>query len=135
MDTALRRRFAFIELMPDVAPLAGATVNELALDDFLLALNKRVARTEGREKQLGHALLMDDGEAIADSAEFARRFRQEILPLLQEYCYDNYDLLADYIGTRLVDSGAGQLNSDILDDDDALIAALATLTASDNATD
>lgn len=135
MDTALRRRFAFIELMPDVAPLAGAAVNDLALDDFLLALNARVARNEGREKQLGHALLMDDGEAIADAAEFARRFRQEILPLLQEYCYDNYDDLADYIGRDLVDPDAGQLKADVLDDDDALIAALVTLTASEHATD
>lgn len=135
MDTALRRRFAFIELMPDVAPLAGATVNGLALDDFLLALNRRVARHEGREKQLGHALLMDDGEAIADSAEFARRFRQEILPLLQEYCYDNYEDLADYIGTQLVDADARQLNADVLDSDDDLIATLAALTASENATD
>lgn len=125
LDAALRRRFAFLELMPDVEVLRGATVNDLPLDDFLETLNRRIAQKEGREKQIGHAYLMDNGQPISDSEEFARRFRQEILPLLQEYCYDDYAALATYLGEKLVDSKNQILNEDLLADDNALIDALA----------
>jgi 5-methylcytosine-specific restriction protein B len=124
LDAALRRRFAFIELMPDVEVLRGAKVGTLALDDFLEELNRRIAKTEGREKQIGHSFLLEDGEPITDADEFARRFRQEILPLLQEYCYDDYTALASYIGAKLVDKNAQTLDRERLADADALVAAL-----------
>ncbi len=124
LDAALRRRFAFVELMPNTDVLRGAKVGTLALDDFLEELNRRIARTEGREKQIGHSFLLEGDEPIADPDEFARRFRQEILPLLQEYCFDDYGALASYIGTKLVDKEAQTLNQDVMTDTDALLAAL-----------
>jgi 5-methylcytosine-specific restriction protein B len=96
----------------------------LALDEFLEELNRRVAAKEGREKQVGHSFLMDGSEPISDIEEFARRFRQEILPLLQEYCYEDYGALADYIGDALVNRDAQTLRDDILSNSDSLIAAL-----------
>src|SRR5579884_533634 len=98
LDAALRRRFAFIEIMPDVTLLRGAVVSGLSLDAFLATLNERIARLEGREKQIGHAFLLDNGQAVDEPKEFVDRFRQEILPLLQEYCYDDYAELARYVG-------------------------------------
>jgi 5-methylcytosine-specific restriction enzyme B len=125
LDTALRRRFAFIELMPDVELLRGIVVNDLAVDDFLEELNRRIASREGREKQIGHSYLLDEGHAVTDPDLFASRFREEILPLLQEYCYDEYARLADYIGDRLVDKENQQLDSELLANPEQLIAALA----------
>ena len=124
LDTALRRRFAFVELMPNIGVLHGAKVGTLALDDFLDELNRRIAKTEGREKQIGHSFLLEGDEPVSDPDEFARRFRQEILPLLQEYCYDDYGALASYIGTKLVDKEAQTLDHEQLTDTDALLAAL-----------
>jgi 5-methylcytosine-specific restriction protein B len=124
MDTALRRRFAFVEMMPDTSLLVGAAINGLPLDDLLLTLNRRIAVTEGREKQIGHAFLLDGEQPLSQPAEFGRRFRQEILPLLQEYCYDDYAELAHYLGDQLVDKKEGALNMEILSDDDRLIEAL-----------
>ncbi|MBN1887479.1 MAG: EVE domain-containing protein [Thermoflexales bacterium] len=132
LDAALRRRFAFLEIMPDVDQLHGAMVSTLALDDFLAALNRRIAATEGREKQIGHAYLLDDGQPISEPSEFARRFRQEILPLLQEYCYDDYAALASYLGDTLVDSQAQTLNAEVLNDPDRLIEALTQMVNSEN---
>jgi 5-methylcytosine-specific restriction protein B len=125
LDAALRRRFAFIELMPEAELLQGASVGALMLDEFLEGLNRRVAKTEGREKQIGHSFLLEGGSPVADADEFARRFRQEILPLLQEYCYEDYGALAGYLGGTIVDREANALNSECLNDPEALIRALA----------
>jgi 5-methylcytosine-specific restriction protein B len=83
--------------------------------------SRRVAKNRS-----GHSfLLLPDGAgAVSEPEEFARRFRQEILPLLQEYCYDDYQVLAQYIGEELVDREGQVLNEDRLEDPDLLIAAL-----------
>jgi 5-methylcytosine-specific restriction protein B len=125
LDAALRRRFAFIELMPDMELLRGASVGALMLDDFLEGLNRRVAKTEGREKQIGHSFLLEGALPVADAEEFARRFRQEILPLLQEYCYEDYSALAGYLGEKIVNRDGNVLNTECLNDPEALIDALA----------
>ena len=125
MDAALRRRFAFKELMPDSDLLEGVKINDLLLDGFLETLNRRIATKEGREKQIGHSFLLEDGQPVKDVEEFARRFRQEILPLLQEYCYDDYIDLAYYIGDKLVDKEAQTLNFEILNNSEKLVEALA----------
>jgi 5-methylcytosine-specific restriction protein B len=124
LDAALRRRFAFIEMMPDTSLLEGARIGNLALDDFLDELNRRVSKQEGREKQIGHSFLFEDGQPVADAPEFARRFKQEVLPLLQEYCYDDYAALAAYIGKGIVDAEGQALRQNVLSDPDALVAAL-----------
>ena len=124
LDAALRRRFAFLELMPDIDLLRGAKVGDLALDELLDGLNRRIAKEEGREKQIGHSYLLDEGQAIADPAEFAIRFREEILPLLQEYCYDEYGTLARFVGSELVDAAGRSLQHEVLDDPEQLVAAL-----------
>ena len=125
LDAALRRRFAFLECMPDSELLQGAEVGDLALDDFLDELNRRIARFEGREKQVGHSYLLVDGQPVDEVEEFAARFREEILPLLQEYCYDEYATLAKFIGSELVDADAGTLDAEKVDDAEQLVAALA----------
>lgn len=124
LDAALRRRFSFIELMPDPGLLSGGKIGTLVLSDFLEELNRRIAAKEGREKQVGHSYLMEGTESVTEPEEFTRRFRQEILPLLQEYCYDDYRVLAEYIGNELVDQEGQVLNEDRLADPDQLLAAL-----------
>jgi 5-methylcytosine-specific restriction protein B len=123
LDVALRRRFAFEELMPNTETLVGARVNGLALDAFLEELNRRIAAQEGREKQIGHAYLLEGDRPITDPEVFAQRFRQDILPLLQEYCYEDYATLSKYLGTKLV-TDARSLNRDCLAKADELIHAL-----------
>ena len=125
LDAALRRRFAFLELMPDLELLRGVSVGDLVLDEFLEELNRRIARSEGREKQIGHAYLLDGGDPVSEVEEFASRFREEILPLLQEYCYDEYGTLEKFIGRGLVDAEAQSLDLEKVSDSEQLVAALA----------
>jgi 5-methylcytosine-specific restriction protein B len=125
LDAALRRRFAFIELMPEPETLAGGRVRDMDLAAFLAGLNSRIAATEGREKQIGHSFLLTSrGEPVSSEADFAQRFRYEILPLLQEYSYEDYAELETYIGSRLVNVKEQSLNEDVLGSPQDLIEAL-----------
>ncbi|MGB6283070.1 MAG: AAA family ATPase [Xanthobacteraceae bacterium] len=115
MDTALRRRFGFVELMPDSTLLAGRKAGGLLLGAWLDALNTRVRRhlkRDARNLQIGHAYLMPT-QPITSVAEFARVLRDDIIPLLEEYCYDDFDTLRDILGGELVDAEAGRIREEI----------------------
>jgi 5-methylcytosine-specific restriction protein B len=125
LDAALRRRFAFIELMPDAEVLRGAVIDDLDLEVFLESLNRRIAEVEGREKQIGHSYLLDEaGLPITSAVEFARRFRHEILPLLQEYAYEDYGELEVYVGKGVIDAAEKRLRASVLADPTQLVSAL-----------
>ena len=100
LDAAIRRRFAFHELMPDSSLLGGQRFGDLALDDLLDHLNGLIAKNVGREKQVGHSFFLVDDEPVTDVEEFAKRFRYEVIPLLQEYCYEDYSLWPSSSGRR-----------------------------------
>src|SRR5690606_24746332 len=55
MDVALRRRFEFIEMMPDVSALAGIQVAGVPIDALLATMNRRIEVLLGRDFMLGHA--------------------------------------------------------------------------------
>lgn len=124
LDTALRRRFSFIELLPDSQVLTGSTAGPLALDLFLESLNDRIRQQVGREKQVGHAMFFDNNGEVIDTAEdFTAVFRHELLPLLQEYLYEDYKQLGALLGP-VIDTEAERL-SPMVGDPETLCAALA----------
>lgn len=130
LDTALRRRFGFVELMPDPDALGNAQVaNSIPLGPWLSALNERI-RThivrDARNLQVGHAYLMESGKAVTDFARFSRILAEDIFPLLEEYCYENYSLLRNLLGSAVVDEKNQRLRLELFNDDrrDDLIQAL-----------
>jgi 5-methylcytosine-specific restriction protein B len=126
LDAALRRRFAFVELRPDPGLLAGEHIGPLALDGFLIELNRRIARHAGREQQVGHSFLLGpDGTPLATPVQFAEVFRHELLPLLQEFAYEDFGELARYLGSDLIDREAQSLTVDLTDDPEGLLTMLA----------
>ncbi len=124
LDTALRRRFAFIEFMPDATLLRGAKVGDLDLEAFLEELNRRIAKHVDREKQIGHSFLLENGKPVSDPEDFSRRFRHDILPLLQEFCYEDYSTLSRYLGSKLVDVARKRIDRELLLDAERLTNAL-----------
>ena len=124
LDAALRRRFSFMELMPDSTTLGDARIGDLELAHFLDELNLRITKGHGREKQVGHSFLLDGGKPITTTDQFAARFRREILPLLQEYAYDDFRELGDYLGPDLIDAELQRVTVADLTPD-ALVSALA----------
>ena len=85
LDAALRRRFDFDEIMPD-CNLLPENVAGVNLREMLKVINRRIQFLVDREHQIGHAWLM----GVTDMPSLRSAFRRKIIPLLQEYFYDDY---------------------------------------------
>ena len=92
LDTALRRRFGFLELMPDTSVFGSASVEgSIPLGPWLSALNDRIRAhlgNDGRNLQIGHAYLLEANKPVTDFSRFVRILAEDIIPLLEEYCYE-----------------------------------------------
>jgi 5-methylcytosine-specific restriction enzyme B len=86
LDTALRRRFDFEELMPDPIQLRGRFIDGIDMEALLEALNERVEALYDRDHTIGHGFLMH----VRSLPDLEHIFRHKILPLLQEYFHDNW---------------------------------------------
>ena len=103
LDTALRRRFAFRELLPDPAALRGAMIQDVGLDVWLKLLNagiREVLGQDGRNLQVGHAYFLEAGGPVRTMKQIGSIIRDEIWPLLQEYCYEDPAKLSSILGAN-----------------------------------
>ena len=85
LDTALRRRFDFIEKMPDL-DLVEEDIEGVDGQAMLKAMNERITVYLGREHQIGHTYLI----GVTTIDDLAEAFQRRIVPLLQEYFYDDW---------------------------------------------
>ena len=131
LDTALRRRFAFEELMPEytLKDLAKS-IDGISLKDLLSTLNSSI-RAEGpqfRDKQIGHSYFMDDCKNIEDLRTI---FAVEIIPLLQDYFYHDYKKLEEKIlNSDFIDSSKDEIKPDWKTNDEIFKAAINKILAS-----
>lgn len=97
LDTALRRRFQFREMLPDAKVLDGIMVEDLSVKEMLLTINRRIAVLFDREHTIGHAYFVPlrQNPSIDLLGEI---FRNRILPLLQEYFYEDYEKIRMVLG-------------------------------------
>lgn len=99
LDTALRRRFSFVEMMPDSGILDGVEVEGISISGLLTTLNRRIEVLFDREHTLGHAFFtpLRQSPSIQTLGEI---FRDKVVPLLQEYFYDDYEKICLVLGDR-----------------------------------
>lgn len=97
MDTALRRRFEFIEMMPDSSALADVEVEGINIPKMLNTMNKRIELLYDREHTLGHAFFMGLKD-MPTIDNLAKIFQNKIIPLLQEYFYEDYEKIMAVLG-------------------------------------
>ncbi len=88
LDTALRRRFEFVEMMPDVSKLS-MDCEGINLQELLKAINTRIEYLLDREKTIGHAFFA----SVENLEDLKKVFQNKIIPLLQEYFYNDYALI------------------------------------------
>lgn len=133
LDTALRRRFEFVEMMPDPDLLKNVFIckdvenpNEdedylgddaktegyaEILQNILISINKRIEFLLDREKTIGHAFFMSEAVKfnkdnwckpdeyeedwyVLSISKLKSIFQNKIIPLLQEYFYNDYALIS-----------------------------------------
>lgn len=114
LDTALRRRFEFVEMMPD-SSLLDREVAEVDLGSLLDAMNGRIRFLRDREHQIGHTYFLE----VSDLEGLRKVFQDRILPLLQEYFYDDWAKIEAVLGNNgfveSVDPPPGLAGGDLLD--------------------
>jgi 5-methylcytosine-specific restriction enzyme B len=99
IDSALRRRFEFIEMLPDLGVIekaigGGGKINEVSILDLLKSLNQRIELIYDRDHQIGHSYFMKT-KSLSDLREI---FLSEIIPLLQEYFYSDWNKVCQILG-------------------------------------
>lgn len=146
VDTALRRRFGFIEMMPDYELLQRLFVGvpdevkpiaELATS-LLEEINTRIRNRYDRDHQIGHSYLvpLKDAKTRDEAVEILRSaWYYEILPLLQEYFYDSPQKLHEIIGSSFV-SVEGEHSFSFTDElsGEAFIGAVEGIASPDSGT-
>lgn len=103
LDTALRRRFTFVEMLPDpkIISLHGKSkgdIENIDLVQLLSTINHRIEKLLDKDHQIGHAYFLD----ITSLDELRLAFKNKIIPLLEEYFYGDIGKIGLILGDNFV---------------------------------
>lgn len=119
MDTALRRRFQFVEMMPNTDILKNVTVDGVEIAPILEKINERITFLYDREHTIGHAFFIK----LIDSPDIntlGSIFEKSIIPLLQEYFYEDYQKIQLVLG----DNGKVDVSTKFIKDEEVKVAEI-----------
>lgn len=105
IDTALRRRFEFRELMPkpDLLGVVEFEYEKIDLVQMLITMNQRIEALLDREHMIGHAYFLRGKGKLIEGYELPQAFRDKIIPLLTEYFFDDWAKVRVVLGDDRVD--------------------------------
>lgn len=108
LDSALRRRFVFEEMMPCPDLLKEVKVENLgiSLENLLDTINKRIEILKDRKHQIGHSYFMGfvkEKECEIKAEDLLPVFKNNIIPLLQEYFYGDYEKILLVLGDGFIE--------------------------------
>ncbi|HEY1055040.1 MAG TPA: AAA family ATPase, partial [Emticicia sp.] len=96
LDLALRRRFEFQELLPK--PYLLKEIDGIDLEKLLIKLNQRIEFLLDRNHTIGHAYFLE----IESAEDLYRIFLNKIIPLLQEYFYNDWEKIRLILGQDII---------------------------------
>src|SRR5690606_20995134 len=95
LDIALRRRFAFEEMPPNYTVLERRVAG-VALARLLQAINERIEFLADRDRLIGHAYFT----RVGSLDDLRNVFRLQVIPLLQEYFFDDWSRIGLVLAAR-----------------------------------
>lgn len=98
LDIALRRRFNFVELPPDYSLIEDIEINGLIVANLLEKLNTKISIMLDRDHQIGHSYFMKLLESETPEEDLKDIWYKKIIPLLQEYFYNDWSRLIQLLG-------------------------------------
>jgi len=114
MDTALRRRFEFSEMMPN-SKLVDFTVGDISIKKLLDTINQRIEYLYDRDHTIGHSYFMELDKDNSSKDDLENVFKNKIIPLLQEYFYDDWEKIRLVLGDGFIERD--EQKSNIFDED------------------
>lgn len=115
LDSALRRRFSFYEIQANPARVdevlgSKAKWNKVSLSEVLKTINKRISALIDRDHQIGHSYFLKlkkyQGDAFTNGLK--KVFSENIIPLLQEYFFNDYVKIGMVLGEGFIISESNQ---------------------------
>ena len=103
LDTALRRRFSFVEMQPDPEILSDEKYEkykDVDLKKLLKTINQRIEVLIDKDHQIGHSYFI----GIQDLEDLRRTFKDKIIPLLEEYFYGDFGKIGLVLGGKFIES-------------------------------
>ena len=100
LDTALRRRFSFVEMQPDPKILSDEKYKDVDLSKLLETINQRIELLIDKDHQIGHSYFI----GIEDIDGLRRTFKDKIIPLLEEYFYGDFGKIGLVLGGAFIES-------------------------------
>lgn len=101
LDTALRRRFSFVEMMPkpellkDKGKDENGIIDGINLVDLLQTINERIEILVDRDHTIGHSYFIN----VKSASDLKNVFKDKVIPLLQEYFFGDYQKMEMVIGS------------------------------------
>src|SRR5690606_14211004 len=112
LDTALRRRFSFIEMapMPELirteGKLENGIIHGIDLPVLLETMNKRIEKLLDKDHMIGHSYFL----SVETLQDLKSAFHNKIIPLFQEYFFGDYGKIGLVIGSKFFDIEDNQVD-------------------------
>ncbi|OJZ15127.1 AAA family ATPase [Sphingobacterium sp. 40-24] len=116
LDTALRRRFAFVEMMPNTELLGDIIIENINLQHVLSRINNRIKVLLDKDHQIGHSYLIN----VQSTRDLTHAFNNCIVPLLKEYFYRDEEKIALVLGPGFVEIENDNFSGDLFPDFDKI---------------
>ena len=94
LDTALRRRFSFVEMQPNPSVLLNSEYQDVDLKQLLETINQRIEVLVDKDHQIGHSYFI----GIQNLEDLKQTFKDKIIPLLEEYFYGDFGKIGLVLG-------------------------------------